>query len=385
MPPKDLPQPSPKDTGLSGQPESGTKEGEIARPPLFVEAFGGQALRQLTSEELGEPDAEVVTTPEGFNIGGMNESSRIRALTSLNETPRVVLDRRMRSGMTAFLSEDESLFEVMADDNDAVLRMGLTHQQLADFLSYFRRAAKYAEEQTGQIPQLIQFNGRTYRYGRTSGRQTVGLSSPFDPEDFGVQNELIKCLDDGSEIYQSELMSTLIRKYGFYGGREVGGIGPTEIAELAGFVPRTEKSTVPPAAKPKRRKAPDPWTRMQEDQEIKAWQERVRLVDLAKKHGVQTATQADMNALIGSLRRTLEQPLRDYRPNELEAMKRLGINPKLIPFAFKGTSPYNLELFEIVSKLYNGQAEKTRVDDGMPEDPTLTQLIEWRRRSKMDQ
>lgn len=377
MPPKDLPQPSPQDA-ISRSQSGETAQGEgSARPSLFVEAFGTQALRQLTPEELRASATEVVTTQEGFNIGGNNDSSQIRSMTSLRGIPRVVLERRMRSGMTSFLGENEALFEVMADDNDAVVSMGLTHQQIADFLSYFSKAVKYVEEQTGQVPKLIQFNGRTYSYGMTRGRH-VGLQSPFDSEDYGIQNEVIRCLDDDSMLHESVLMPTLIRKYGFYGGRAVGGIGPTEIAEMAGFIPRTEKGIKAVASTPVSARARDVWTEMQEKQEVRAWQERVRLVELAKRSGVEAATEGDMAVLITALGRTLKYPLREYRSNELEVMKRLNINPNLIPFAFKGTNPHNLELFEVVNRLYNGQADKIRVADGLPENPTLAQLLEWR-------
>lgn len=381
MPPKDLPQPIPQETGASSQSGRVPQEGERIRPPLFIEVLGAQALRQLTPEELGEPADNVLTTPEGFNIGGRNESSTIRTLTALNGVPRVVLEHRMRSGMTTFLGEDESLSEVMADDNDAVLAMGLTHQQLAEFLSYFGRAAQYAEEQTGQAPQIMQFNGRTYEYRKIAGRNVMGLQSPFDREDYGTYNELIKCLDDGSQIYESVLMPTLIRKYGFYGRQEIGRVGPTEIAELAGFIPRTEKPAEGMVPQPKPGKVRDPWTKRQERQEVRSWFQRMKLVEVAKSYGVETATAADMGIFINALGKTLEKPLRQYRPNELEAMKRLGVNPNLIPFAFKGTSPYNLDFPGIVNRLYNGQAEKTRISDGMPENPTLTQLIEWRQKS----
>lgn len=48
MPPKDLPQPSPQEAGVPRENNRISQESENARPPLFVEAFGTQALRQLT-------------------------------------------------------------------------------------------------------------------------------------------------------------------------------------------------------------------------------------------------------------------------------------------------------------------------------------------------
>lgn len=608
MPPKDLPQPSPQDAGQSGQPSEAVQAEGNMRPPLFIEAFGAQVLRELTPQELGRSDAEVVTTAEGFNIGGRNESSLIRSLTSLNGVSIDSLERRMRSGMTEFLGRNESLLEVMVTDNDTVLGMGLTHQQIADFLSYFGEAARFAADQTGQTPRLIQFNGRTYTYGVSRGMRTIVLASPFGDGAYGAQNEVIVCLDDGSKIHESVLMPTLIRNYGFYGGRAAGGIGPTQIAEMAGFIPRAENDPIVQLVRDRntnvvistddqinrmrnlievgidllnapnfqlipensesfidlvsylyqlteyqRRMQPTPSTnnldllalhlvpsevlptdyqldprriqffteelpnipseleavvlssmnriilnprnehpnrefiqtlvsniqgdterrqyyvdilkkvaiqpesiidiikgiaplakgtnrdsftgavlmdetrlrdvaailqealptlreelvrlnsqlgnsvpeditlerliqnadklesrlkakkeqeewpqrmaRMERAEEARVKQETRRLVEVAKGFGVATATEADMQVLIAALRHTLEKPLRQYRPYELEAMGRLNVNPELIRYAFKGTSPHVLETNVVVPRLYNGQAEKIRVEE----------------------
>lgn len=245
MTPKDSPQPAPEDVQASDQRVDPSAKG-LERRPLFIEVSNTQVFREITPQELGRVDAEVSTTQEGFNIGGRNESSAIRSFQSLNGVPIASLEQTMRSGrlsMAEYLGRGESLTDVMVADNDTVLGMGLTHQQLADFLSYFDEASRYAYDQTGQRPRLMQFNGRTYSHGVSSFRGQVH-QSPFGGEMRSNTHGLI-CLDDGSSISYTGIAPVLARGYGFYGGNGTAHrVDPRNVAETAGFIPRSEHDPI---------------------------------------------------------------------------------------------------------------------------------------------
>ncbi len=137
------------------------------------EYTGGDGIPR--SEQGGDPP-EVITTPEGFKIHGRNETSLIRSLTSLNGTPITDLEAIMRPkeiSNAGFLGKDESLTEVLAEDNDTVLGMGLTHQQLGDFLHRFDRAPNDMSGIFGTT-----FNDQ--RFGHFAATFMGSQESPFD-------------------------------------------------------------------------------------------------------------------------------------------------------------------------------------------------------------
>lgn len=208
---------------------------------LIIEKYGLKVLRQLSREELNLPETKELTTPEGFVINGTNSSELIRSLKSLNSTPITQLERSLRPGSDShagFLGPNESLVSIMAEDNDTVSELGLSHAQLADFLNYFESVQQHLDQQhLPEYPQAYAYNGRTYICNTTAYR---GMQfSPFRDGTGTNKDHLVICLDDGSALAYSGLLAHLIRRYGFYEGKGTPyRLYPREIAELAGYLPK---------------------------------------------------------------------------------------------------------------------------------------------------
>ncbi len=201
------------------------------------ETTGGSGI---PNHEQGDTP-EVITTPEGFKVHGRNETSLIRSLTSLNGTPITDLEAIMRPkeiSNAGFLGKDESLTEVLAEDNDTVLEMGLTHQQLGDFLHRFDRAPNDMSGIFGTT-----FNDQ--RFGHFATTFMGSQESPFDDGTATASDHTIINLETGAMIGFSGLLPELIHRYGFYEGKGTPyRIDPKKIAEIAGFIPLPEDDPV---------------------------------------------------------------------------------------------------------------------------------------------
>lgn len=194
------------------------------------ESTGGTGIPR--PEQAGDPP-EVITTPEGFKIHGRNETSLIRSLTSFNGTPVSELEDRMKPSsysQAGFLGEDESLIDVLAEDNDTVLEMGLTHQQLADFLHKFDGAPNSMSGVLG-----ITFND--IRFGHFASQTQSPQDSPFHDGTESRTDHTIINLETGAMLNYSGLLPQMIHRYGFYEGKGTHyRIDPKKIAEVGGFI-----------------------------------------------------------------------------------------------------------------------------------------------------
>lgn len=225
-------------------PDRTTEQGE--RSDLFMTRNGLKILRQLTPVEMGIVIPEVTQTSEGFNIHGVNENSLILSLSSLNGVQINTLEANMRPGnmsLSGFLSSEESFTTILAEDNDTVLGLGLTHQQIADFLFYFKEVATYVSSQVKTIPVAFEYNGRVFVHRTNAWR---GMQySPFLDGTATNTDHTITCLTDGSQITYSGLLPPMIYRYGFYEGRGTGyRLEPKRVAEVAGFVPGSEDDPI---------------------------------------------------------------------------------------------------------------------------------------------
>lgn len=174
-------------------------------------------LRDLAPEELG------ITTQEkleqtGFCIGGVNSTTLIRNLTSINGQSIQALEQRMRPeflsergiSVAGFLGENESLLEVMARDNDFVLSQGLTHQSLGRMIRYVQALNR----QLGIFE--FSYKGRRFRYEVT---QSKGLQeSPFSDGTATSIDIEVNNLNNGKSFNCSGLLGEMIERYGFYEG-----------------------------------------------------------------------------------------------------------------------------------------------------------------------
>lgn len=201
-----------------------------------VIAYGSQKLhRSITLEDLQVHDISPIEEESGFIIGGINTSDQIRTLQQLVGTSIEDLEAHMKPGrdsMAGFLGEDESLLEVLAQDNDFVLSHGLTHQELAKQL-------KFAEEvrQRG-LGNEFEYNGRRYhiKVMQTRGYQR----SPFDDGTKTDSDIRITNLTNGATLRCSCLLKDMIERYGFYEGRGTGyRLEPADILEVFDFLKET--------------------------------------------------------------------------------------------------------------------------------------------------
>lgn len=225
-------------------------------------------LRDIEPEELGVIPLEAKVESTGFVVGGVNPTELIRTLLSLNGIPIEQLEGGMRgrdisdidfskdpfggifndlpepdetvkkqiedfrkksetSG--SFLGRNESLRDVLAEDNDYILGLGLTHQELGRMIRY-----------TTALSQVLglgrfTYKGRTYS---TSWLMSLGYQeSPFADgtrcsSDFGITNE-----NTGAKFYTSTLHGDIIERYGFYAGKGVGyRLEPRDIVEVFDFL-----------------------------------------------------------------------------------------------------------------------------------------------------
>ncbi len=198
---------------------------------------------------------EQTSGPQEFVIGDRNETSVIRNLTEINGIFLAQLEKTMHGGFTeedegdllaiakeesraytmgffdVYLGPRDNLIDTLARDNDTVLGMGLTHQQLADFLALFMQSRNTAEP--------VIFNGKTY-VDRTLGSR-IAATSPFgDGIRANVDHHLTR-MEDNSEFWFSEMLPEMVRRYGFYEGEGTPfRVDPRKLAEFAGFVPKQE-------------------------------------------------------------------------------------------------------------------------------------------------
>ncbi len=165
--------------------------------------------RKITAEPGGKP---LAIMDSDFKIGGVNTTQSIRALTSINGIPISYLENSMRPGRLSdmgFLGTDESLIEVLAQDNDFVLGVGLSHQQLAEPLSIATRRDEF------------KFNGQSFFVISVMASHDAQVS-PFDHRVKAKANRTIRCLKTGQELSFADLVPEFIGSYGFYEGHGTG-------------------------------------------------------------------------------------------------------------------------------------------------------------------
>ncbi len=175
---------------------------------------------------------EPKTDPKtGFIVGGMNTTEAIRALKEINGIKIADLESSMRPGKLSkagFLGDKERLLEIMAADNDWVVKAGLTHQEIARHLRVLSAVSRAESEPfvyrgTRFRAKLIQFDGFQ--------------ESPFNDgtkasDDVGLEN-----LDNGEWIRYSLLVPMMIERYGFYEGKGTSyRVDPKQVVKLLSFL-----------------------------------------------------------------------------------------------------------------------------------------------------
>lgn len=172
-------------------------------------------LRSLDSQELGIVPFPETREGSGFVVGGVNDSKLILSLESMVGQSIYELETRMRpnrDSMAGFLGENESLLKVLAEDNDFVRGLGLTHQKIAAPLMYAR------EHVYKGFGNEFTYHGVQYRIDLVTYR---GMQfSPFEDETGTASDMTITNLGTGDKLNCSALLPDMIERYGFYEGKK---------------------------------------------------------------------------------------------------------------------------------------------------------------------
>ncbi|MBA4190206.1 MAG: hypothetical protein C0467_19650, partial [Planctomycetaceae bacterium] len=172
------------------------------------EAGGERAPKDYTDvslKELGitqfEPKKDLET---GFVVGGVNETKAIRNLKKINGIAIADLEKSMRPGGLSdagFLGKDERLLDVMAADNEFVLKAGLTHQQIALQLRIFEELVREVDSVEKPITGLtVVTKPFTYRGSNFQVKKVIykgSQESPFQDDTSGSVDYFLTNLGTG--------------------------------------------------------------------------------------------------------------------------------------------------------------------------------------------
>lgn len=134
----------------------------------------------------------------------------------MKQSPELsVVRERMKPGritQDGFLGEDRrALAEILDDDNAEVTRLGLTHDAIADRMSYFTEKGKDGLGTWVDVDDIFQVRVESVR---------GMLPSPWgEPGLYPKRNTYLRNTDTGDEIVWTALNEHLIREHGFYEGK----------------------------------------------------------------------------------------------------------------------------------------------------------------------
>ena len=149
----------------------------------------------------------------GFIVGGMNTTETIRGLKEINGIKIADLEASMRPGKLSkagFLGDKERLLEIMAADNDWVVKTRLTHQEIARHLRVLSRVSR--RESKPFIYHGTRLRATFFQY---DGFQ----ESPFNDGTKASTDVALENLDNGEWIRYSSLVPMMVERYGFYEGK----------------------------------------------------------------------------------------------------------------------------------------------------------------------
>lgn len=198
----------------------------------------------LSDETLYSPVPSSVD-PGGLVIAGDNSSDVIRDLTSINGLSIPELEQLMRprnkdkrSSVAGFLGADESLIDLLVEDNDFVHSLGLTHRELAiPLLQLFRKAlGNRKESPPGSNQYIANFSHAGINWSVKMQFWDGLQHSPFNDETSASSDYVITNVDNGHILNVPELVPTMIERYGFYEGHGTNyRVSPQDIVALLGI------------------------------------------------------------------------------------------------------------------------------------------------------
>lgn len=137
------------------------------------------------------------------------------------------IEASMRPGKLSeggFLGKDEKLVDVLRADNETVMRLGLTHEKIADRIEYFINAVNTAQGFQGEgklVDGKYLVGGKAYRgfqecpWGDTDTGMIGGKFMAYSCFDLYVRNQEI-----GEQLNFPGGIVHLIREHHFYEGRQ---------------------------------------------------------------------------------------------------------------------------------------------------------------------
>jgi hypothetical protein len=190
----------------------------------WVKNEGVHAAVAKANQPVATNAPSVASTSSAFKPGERNSTDAILSLTHLNERAIADIEREMRPGkgsQAGFLGADESLVEVLAADNEAVAKLGLTHGDIAQKISGVidlvrANRVTFNSRSFPPVSEPFVYDGRRYRI---EVQQSKGLQfSPFG-DGAGSADYRLTDLETGKSIFFSDLHPDMIAKYGFYEGK----------------------------------------------------------------------------------------------------------------------------------------------------------------------
>ena len=219
---------------------------------FFAMIFGSVALHgvyliaQTDTKDVESPfdltDTKYYTPvkPEkdagGLLVAGKNDSDTIRNLKEITGLSIEKLEEIMRPGYSSgagFLGKDESLIEIMVEDNDYVTSRGLSHRDLAIPLLQISNRAKSMLVQGSRIVEF-EHAGIKWKVEMTPYRGFQ--ASPFNDGTKTNFDFVITNLDNKQKLEYSELVPIMVERYGFYEGKGTKyRVKPAEIIKVLGL------------------------------------------------------------------------------------------------------------------------------------------------------
>jgi hypothetical protein len=197
---------------------------------------GDKSEKDASLEKHGVKPAEPRKDPKtGFVVGGKNDTALIRKLTEINGISIAALEKIMRPGASSsagFLGKDEKLLDVLAADNDLVLKeLGSTHQELARHL---HALGALGETSDGKAAQFT-YQGHKFKVKVIAYRGH--MASPFKDGTKTNKNAFVENLDNGKKLEMSLLVPDMIERYGFYEGKGTSyRVDPRQAVAVLGFL-----------------------------------------------------------------------------------------------------------------------------------------------------
>jgi hypothetical protein len=184
-------------------------------------------------------------TKTGFIVGGKNETALIVKLPSLAGRSIKNLEKDMRPGALSrlgFLGKDESLLEILAEDNRFVVEAkGLTHQDLAYHLHV---AGALAIKHAQKDPYEFLYHGKHFKVTGQTFKGTV--DSPFNDGTKTNCAANVWNVKTGKTVGFSLLVPYMVERYGFYEGKGTTyRVDPRAILEVFDFIRSDTKKPMP--------------------------------------------------------------------------------------------------------------------------------------------